>query len=161
MVLKLVTRQMLINAMVQSHVSPSCRHNICTESWPMCFLYGPLDVWKQLGEFKSTDGHAADKIVIVLVLYGVQNEDCVPDTTQDIQFKYQRKQKCLLKGLAPRGNCIAVCKYVVIKCAIMNRGKWSVCICQVWATEWLVWCKDVTSETIKLTEFSRWEAKLM
>ena len=54
----------------------------------MYFLYGPLDVWKQLGEFKSTDGHVVEEIVIVLVLYGVRNGDCVPGTTQDIQFKY-------------------------------------------------------------------------
>ena len=53
----------------------------------MYFLYGPLNVWKQLGEFKSTDGHVAEEIVLVLVLYRVQNGDCVPDTTQDIQFK--------------------------------------------------------------------------
>ena len=68
----------------------------------MYFLYGPLDVWKQLGEFKSTDDHVAEEIVIVLVLDGVQNGDCVPDTTKDIQFKYQRKPKCLLKGLVSK-----------------------------------------------------------
>ena len=60
---KPMTRQM------QSHVSPSCRHSICTESWPIYFLYGPLDInfvlygpldiWKQLGEFNSTDSHCS------------------------------------------------------------------------------------------------------
>ena len=43
--------------------------------------------------FKSTNGHVAEEIVIVLVLDGVQNGDCFPDTRQDFQFKYQRKQK--------------------------------------------------------------------
>ena len=54
----------------------------------MYFYMVHFDVWKQLGEFKSTDGHVAEEIVIVLVLYGVQNGDCVPGTTQDIQFRY-------------------------------------------------------------------------
>ena len=73
---------MLRDAMVQSQDSPSWRHSnsICTDSLPIYFLYGPLDVWNQLGESKYTDGHVAEEIVIVLVLDGAQDGDCVPDT---------------------------------------------------------------------------------
>ena len=45
------------------------------------------------------DGHVAEDIVIFLVPDGARDGDCVPITTQDIQLKYQRKPKHLLKGL--------------------------------------------------------------
>ena len=51
-------------------------------------------------ESKSTDSHVAEKIVIVLVLDGALDKDCVPDTTQEGQLKCQSKPKfIILKGL--------------------------------------------------------------
>ena len=49
--------------------------------------------------------------MIFLVLDGVRDGDCVPITTQDIQLKYQRKPKLLLKGLVSKGK---LCNSVLI-----------------------------------------------
>ena len=45
--------------------------------------------------------------MIFLVLDGVRDGDCVPDTTEDIQIRYQRKLKCLLKGLVSKGKLLS------------------------------------------------------
>ena len=61
-------------------------------------------VWNQLGESKSTDGYVVDEIGIVLVQDGARDKDCVPDTTQGGQFKYQRKPKFIPKRAHLKGE---------------------------------------------------------
>ena len=120
----------------------------------MYFLHGPLDVWKQLGEFKSTGDHVAEEIVTVLGLDGVQNGDCVPDTTQD-----KENQNVYWNDSSPRGNCIAVCKYVVIKTSVLSwigESDQFVSAKSGLQNDWFnVRMFALTGETIKLTEFSR------
>ena len=95
MTLRPVTRQLMTNAMVQSHVSPSCRYSICTKSDSFT-VYDSLDISNQLSESKFTDGRGAEEIVIVLVLYRAWDKDSVSHTTQGGQVIYQRKPKFLL-----------------------------------------------------------------
>ena len=126
MVLKLVTRKMLINAMVhraESHFTELYAHHLYRELTHVLFIWSTL-------MFESSWASSSPLMAMWLrkswlFLFFMESRMEIVFLAQHKTFNLDTKgnQNVYWKDLSPRGNCKAVCKYVVIKYVIMNRGK--------------------------------------